>query len=101
MNNKNNNNETRKSFLSKATLGTGGLFLGSSWISKALGAGPEEFAAEVDKRYNIDAGEWIPSCCNMCGGQTGIKCQIVDGHLIRIKPNSHNPIGFSNISDSF
>ena len=95
------NKESRKSFLAKAALGTGGLLLGSSWISKAISAGPEAFAAEVDKRYDFTAGEWVYSACNMCGGQTGIKCQVVDGKLIRIKPNSYNPIGFSNISDDF
>lgn len=61
----------------------------------------EAFAAEVDRRYDIEAGTWIPSCCNMCGGQTGILCQVVDGRLVRIKPNPHNPNGFSNISEDF
>lgn len=46
-------------------------------------------------------GEWVPTCCNMCGGQTGILCQVVDGRVVRIKPNSDNPNGFSNVSDDF
>lgn len=95
------NNNSRKSFLAKAALGTGGLILGSSWLTKAMAADPEKFAEEVDRKYDFKAGEWIPTCCNMCGGQTGIKCQVVEGKLIRIKPNSDNPIGFSNISDDF
>ena len=48
-----------------------------------------------------DQGKWIPSCCSMCGGQTGILCQVVDGRVVRIKPNNHNPNGFTNISDDF
>ncbi|OFY64516.1 MAG: hypothetical protein A3H98_08360 [Bacteroidetes bacterium RIFCSPLOWO2_02_FULL_36_8] len=91
--------ESRKSFLAKSVLGAGGLLAGMTWLSKVHGA--EDFNAEVDKRFSFNSGEWIPSCCNMCGGQTGILCQVVDGKLIRIKPNSHNPIGFSNISDDF
>lgn len=88
---------TRRDFLAGSLLGsTLGAF---AWI---LGArSPAAFAAEVDRRYDFDAGTWIPSCCNMCGGQTGILCQVVEGKVIRIKPNSHNPNGFSNISDDF
>lgn len=52
-------------------------------------------------RGPYDGGTWIPSCCAMCGGQTGILCQVVDGRLVRIKPNDDNPNGFSNISDDF
>ena len=48
-----------------------------------------------------DNGAWIPTLCKMCGGNTGILCQVVDGRVVRIKPNSHNPIGFSNISNDF
>lgn len=89
---------TRRDFLAGSVLGgaalagAGGLFGCRSF---------EAFAAEVDRRYDIQAGTWIPSCCNMCGGQTGILCQVVDGRLVRIKPNPHNPNGFSNISDDF
>lgn len=88
---------SRREFLAGPLLsGTLGAF---SWI---LGARtPEAFAAEVDRRYDLQAGTWIPSCCNMCGGQTGILCQVVDGKVIRIKPNPYNPVGFSNISDDF
>jgi len=48
-----------------------------------------------------DKGQWIPSCCHMCGGTTGIMCQVVEGRVVRIKPNDHNPVGFTNISDDF
>ncbi|MGQ9576899.1 MAG: molybdopterin-containing oxidoreductase family protein [Thermoguttaceae bacterium] len=88
---------SRRDFLAgsflKGTLGA------SAWI---LGARtPAAFAAEVDRRYDLQAGTWVPTCCNMCGGQTGILCQVVEGKVIRIRPNPHNPIGFSNISEDF
>jgi thiosulfate reductase/polysulfide reductase chain A len=47
------------------------------------------------------AGEWIPSCCNMCGGQCGIMCHVVDGVLEKIEPNHWNPNNYSNISTDF
>ncbi|MBI4352460.1 MAG: molybdopterin-dependent oxidoreductase [Candidatus Omnitrophica bacterium] len=58
-------------------------------------------AKEALIRGPYDGGEWVASCCNMCGGQTGILCQVVDGRLVRIKPNDHNPNGFSNVSGDF
>ena len=89
---------TRREFLSRSVLAAGGGALGS-WL---LGAStPEAFAAEVDKRYDIQSGTWVPTCCHMCGGTTGILGQVVDGRLVRIKPNPHNPVGFTNISEDF
>lgn len=89
---------TRKEFLAGSVL-AGAAAGGLSWILKSGSA--EAFAAEADKRYDVRSGEWIPSCCHMCGGTTGILCQVVDGKLIRIKPNSDNPVGFTNISSDF
>ncbi|MBI2870639.1 MAG: molybdopterin-dependent oxidoreductase [Candidatus Omnitrophica bacterium] len=70
-------------------LGAGALTPAKARLGKGAGQGP--FAE----------GAWLASCCNMCGGQTGIMCQVVDGRLVRIKPNVHNPNGFSNISEDF
>jgi thiosulfate reductase/polysulfide reductase chain A len=56
---------------------------------------------EAQKKYGRDAGEWIPSCCNMCGGQDGIMVQVIDGVVNRIEPNHWNPAGYSNISSDF
>ena len=86
----------RKGFL-KLAGAAGASVLGSGTLMKATKALAEE--APVKGPY--DGGEWVASCCNMCGGQTGILCQVVDGRLVRIKPNNHNPNGFSNISDDF
>lgn len=44
---------------------------------------------------------WVPTCCMMCGGQTGILCNIIDERVVKIEPNPDNPIGFSNISSDY
>jgi len=92
------NTINRRDFLAGAVAASGALS-GLSWLFATRTA--EAFAAEVDKRYDFKAGTWIASCCHMCGGTSGILCQVVDGKLIRIKPNPHNPVGFTNISDDF
>lgn len=45
--------------------------------------------------------EWIPTCCNMCGGTTGILARVYNGRVIKIEPNSFNPVGLCNISTDF
>jgi len=45
--------------------------------------------------------EWIPTSCNMCGGTTGILAHVVNGRVVKIEPNSANPIGVANISTDF
>ncbi|MBI5779028.1 MAG: molybdopterin-dependent oxidoreductase [Planctomycetes bacterium] len=47
------------------------------------------------------AGEWIPSCCNMCGGQCGIMVHVVNGKAVKIEPNPYAPNNFSNNSDDW
>ncbi len=51
--------------------------------------------------WGREAGEWIPSCCNMCGGQSGILCHVVNGVVEKIEPNHWNPNNYSNISTDF
>jgi thiosulfate reductase/polysulfide reductase chain A len=52
-------------------------------------------------QWGREAGEWIPSCCNMCGGQSGILCHVVNGVVEKIEPNHWNPNNYSNISTDF
>ena len=84
----------RRDFLKLAGVTSAGL-LGSGALRpiKALAQQP------VSGPY--DGGSWIATCCAMCGGQTGVLCQVVDDRVVQIKPNSHNPNGFSNISEDF
>jgi thiosulfate reductase/polysulfide reductase chain A len=52
-------------------------------------------------QWGRGAGEWIPSCCNMCGGQSGILVHVVNGVVEKIEPNHWNPNNYSNISSDF
>jgi len=51
--------------------------------------------------WGRDAGQWIPSCCNMCGGQSGVLAHVVNGVVDKIEPNHWNPNNYSNISSDF
>ncbi|MBI3779736.1 MAG: molybdopterin-dependent oxidoreductase [candidate division NC10 bacterium] len=53
------------------------------------------------KEWGREAGEWVPSCCNMCGGQSGILVHVVNGVVEKIEPNHWNPNNYSNISTDF
>lgn len=43
----------------------------------------------------------IPTCCNACGGQTGILAHVCNGAVLRLEPNNENPIGVANVYDEF
>jgi thiosulfate reductase/polysulfide reductase chain A len=55
--------------------------------------GPAEAQAAQD--------EWIATCCNMCGGTTGMFARVYNGRVIKIQPNSFNPVGVCNISTDY
>lgn len=57
--------------------------------------------AAAARRWGREAGQWIPSCCNMCGGQSGILAHVVGGVVEKIEPNHWNPNNYSNISSDF
>ena len=67
--------------------------------------GSEEHALAVSadgaKAWGREAGEWIPSCCNMCGGQCGILVHVANGVVEKIEPNHWNPNNYTNISTDF
>lgn len=85
----------RRDFLK--SIGLAGLTLLGNGVLRPVTA----LSKETHNRGPYDGGQWIPSCCHMCGGTTGIMCQVVDGRVVRIKPNNHNPVGFTNVSDDF
>ncbi|MBI3912684.1 MAG: molybdopterin-dependent oxidoreductase [Chloroflexi bacterium] len=85
---------TRRDFL-KLSAATAGVLAASdllipfSQVEPALASAP------------IGSETWIPTACNMCGGQTGVYAKVVDGRVAKIEPNPDNPIGVSNISTDY
>lgn len=51
--------------------------------------------------WGREAGEWVPSCCNVCGGQCGIMVHVVNGVVEKIEPNNWNPNNYTNVSSDF
>jgi thiosulfate reductase/polysulfide reductase chain A len=96
---------TRRRFLRTLTaVGGGAAGAAVSTVTAGLvraGDGPAPGAADLDRRFGRDAGEWIPSCCNACGGQCGIFAHVVEGKVVKIEPNPWNPNNYSNISSDF
>ncbi len=50
---------------------------------------------------SVTPGTWVPTCCNMCGGTTGIMARVDNGRVTKIEPNPNNPIGVCNISSDY
>ncbi len=88
--------------VSTAVAGAGALGALSGCTSK-IGAYAHPIPINPDglKQWGREAGQWIPSCCNMCGGQCGILCHVVNGVVEKIEPNHWNPNNYSNISSDF
>ncbi|MBE7470917.1 MAG: hypothetical protein DPW09_21805 [Anaerolineae bacterium] len=84
---------TRRDFIKLAALTGGAVALGSRFIPFQS----SRAAAPVQP----PAGTWIPTACNMCGGQTGILVRVDNGRVLKIEPNPDNPIGVANISTDF
>lgn len=87
-------NLTRRNFLQSA----GG---GVATVSGLAVLAPNAEGAVSQDELRVAESQWIYSCCNMCGGQSGIKCRVVNGKLVKIDPNPYNPNNFSNISTDF
>ncbi len=87
---------TRRDFLKIAAFGAGAIALGSRFIP--VQPAPS-FAALGQK--GAEKETWIPTACNMCGGQTGILVRVENGRVMKIEPNPDNPIGVANISTDY
>ncbi|OHD64717.1 MAG: hypothetical protein A2176_10465 [Spirochaetes bacterium RBG_13_51_14] len=84
---------TRKKFFAAAVSSAAGLLAMKGFKSKSQA---DDKGAKRDYKE-----EWVPSCCNMCGGQCGILVRVVNGKAVKIEPNPHNPNNFSNNSEDF
>ncbi len=96
---------TRRRFL-KTLSAIGGGAAGATVTAATAGVvrgadGPAPGSADLERRFGRDAGEWIASCCNACGGQCGIMAHVVEGKVVKIEPNPWNPNNYSNISTDF
>lgn len=96
---------SRRRFL-KMLPAIGGGAAAASFTAVTAGAargsdGPSPGSPDLERRYGREAGDWIPSCCNACGGQCGIFAHVVDGKVVKIEPNPWNPNNYSNISTDF
>ncbi|MEK7406381.1 MAG: molybdopterin-dependent oxidoreductase [Acidobacteriota bacterium] len=87
------NNIGRRDFIRFAGI-TGG-------IAGAHLAGLRQLGAAEIQAALAAQDVWIPTCCNMCGGTTGVLAHVVNGRVVKLEPSSHNPIGVANISTDF
>lgn len=96
---------TRRDFIAlSATVGTASCLPGMGF--RKPGAPNSQTTVEGQELANPSAGSptldaWIATSCNMCGGTTGILAHVVKGRVVKIEPNSENPVGVSNISTDF
>lgn len=95
----------RRRFL-KMAAGTGAVAATAASVSGCTPSfGAKEHVLEnnapAKSKWGREAGEWIPSCCNMCGGQSGILVHVVDGVVQKIEPNHWNPNNYGNTSKDF
>ena len=99
------NDVTRRRFLKTLSAiggGAAGVAVTAATAGIVRGAdGPAPGSADLDRRFGREAGAWIPSCCNACGGQCGILAHVVEGKVVKIEPNPWNPSNYSNISTDF
>src|SRR5512145_2596337 len=93
----------RRKFLQVA--GTAAAAAAGGGLAGCTTVGSKEHAIAINpagaQAWGREAGAWIPSCCNMCGGQSGILVHVVNGVVEKIEPNPWNPNNYTNISDDF
>src|SRR3989304_1312670 len=85
----------------------GGAAVGVAAAAAVSGLGTRSGEHEIEanaaglQEWGRAAGQWIPSCCNMCGGQCGIMVHVVNGVVDKIEPNNWNPNNYTNISSDW
>ena len=88
-------NMTRRDFLKLSAVTAGTLAVADMLGPLAPGHSALAASAPVGKET------WVPTLCQMCGGQTSMYAKVVDGRVAKLEPNPDNPIGISNISTDY
>ena len=94
----------RRTFIKGAAVTAVAVVAGAQVQQRAsFGASEHPLAVNAAGRatWGRDAGTWTASLCHMCGGQSGIMAQVVNGVVTKIEPNNWNPNNYSNISTDF
>jgi thiosulfate reductase/polysulfide reductase chain A len=88
---------SRRSFLAQASAAFGAAAAASilPWPFRRLST------AEAAEITNYAKGKWVPSCCNMCGGQCGVLAYVEKGLVRKIEPHPTNPNNIANVSASY
>ena len=73
----------------------------SGMAGAAAGIGMAGWRRLGSAEAQVAQDKWIATCCNMCGGTTGIVARVYNGRVIKIEPNSFNPVGVCNISTDY
>ena len=94
----------RRVFIKRAGVAAAGVAVATA-ASACATVGATEHELPTDPAalatWGREAGTWIPSCCNMCGGQSGVLVHVVNGVVDKIEPNHWNPNNYTNISADF
>jgi thiosulfate reductase/polysulfide reductase chain A len=94
----------RRRFIKTAGVGAAAA-AGAAGLTGCLSIGSKSREIKTDpsagKTWGREAGQWIPTCCNMCGGQCGVLCHVLNGVVEKIEPNHWNPNNCANVSADF
>lgn len=90
---------TRRGFVA----GAGAAAIGAGLAGSMAGCAPsgskeEEQASGIGQiAYDPEAGDWIPTVCNMCFNACSILAHVIDGVVVELKGNPDSPIGRGHI----
>ncbi len=73
----------------------------SGMAGAAAGIGMAGWRRLGSAEAQVAQDEWIATCCNMCGGTTGMFARVYNGRVIKIEPNAFNPVGVCNVSTDY
>lgn len=86
---------SRRSFVAGA--GAAAVGVGLTGALSGCATAGEDGGSGVAQAYDPDAGEWIPTTCNMCFNHCSILAHVVDGTVVELKGNPDSPVGWGNI----